>query len=145
MSRERNHRDRVSEMIRQSWLTNDYQYVSYRKIQDELKQHRLFHVVRSDYETLWDHEDIETERRTHLVLCQKLTAQIALGAVRFVRTYEEWTSRVYYDPQLLDALEAAEASMVQLNDQHHVFFEGFGKSAIQSDGVTTHITLLMGS
>lgn len=46
------------------------------------------------------------------------------GRVRFTREYEGWRSGIYVDPTHGDVLRAMQESIEDLNDRHHIFFEG---------------------
>lgn len=49
-------------------------------------------------------------------------AVVEHGTVFFTR--DGWTSEPYTDPTRGDAIEAFEASIVALDDYHHIYYEG---------------------
>ena len=65
------------------------------------------------------------------------------GPVRFVREFDSWESPVFASATHRDVVLAMQASITDLNDFHHVFFEG--TETLRTENGVTVVELITGS
>ena len=76
----------------------------------------------------------EEAYNAQLVRIDSFDTVVHEGRVRFSRGFEGWTSKVYENPTVADALMAMQTSMTETKDAHHAFFEGLGKALVENEG-----------
>ena len=79
------------------------------------------HLAHSAYKSLDDSWEDDAK-----VEAESFDKVVATGPVVFRRTFENWESNIFEDsPTVADVLRAMRDSMKDLNDYHHIFFEGY--------------------
>lgn len=78
-------------------------------------------MIHSFYESL--DESYDDDQKLKAPAFDKVLVK---GPAVFRRTYEGWEGQTIENPTIADLIRQMQTSMVELEDFHHVFLEGFG-------------------